>query len=139
MPYSVLADLEKQYGSQNISKWADLNGNKSGGEIAARVAWAIEQADAYIDDHLRYGPYAIPFDDPPPTRIKFMSARMAGVMLYESRGVTDFDADGNAQDQLMWQRKTVDKDIREIMSRRIRFDLEETSASYPQVITGEDS
>lgn len=135
MPYSIRADLEAQYGSANVSTWADLNSNKNGTEIAARVAWAIAKADAYLDDRLRFGPYAVPFAGPP-LRVRDMSATLAGTYLYDSRGVTDYDADGKAQDQLQWQRKSVDRDIRDILTRRLRLDLEETSAPVPRVIDG---
>jgi phage gp36-like protein len=136
MPYSVRADIEAQYGQSNVEKWADLDGLRRTATIDARIAWAIENADSYIDDRLREGPYVLPFASTP-TRIKFMSARLAGVMLYESRGAVDFDADGKAQDQLRWQRSSVDRDIRDILSRRLRLDAEQAAVQYPQVVQDE--
>ena len=43
-----------------------------------------------------------------------MCAGMAGVRLYEARGTIDYDADGQAQHALHWQKRQSKRMMREI-------------------------
>lgn len=135
--YSADSDVEAIYGSTNVDKWADLNNNEDAGEITARKLWAREQAYARVNARLLHGPYEIPFDSPAPTLVVRMEAALAGVYLYQSRGVTDFDADGRAVDQLAHERKQFDVDVRDILTRRLRLDVTENAVTHPQVVPDE--
>lgn len=92
MSYAVRADLDQIFGTNNVETWADLDNDESAVKIAARVTAAIVVADEYIDSFMRDGPYVIPLvdsADATPTLIRDASAKIAGVRLYEARGVED--------------------------------------------------
>lgn len=123
MAYQTRADVEAVYGVDNVAKWADLNGNKVDSEITSRISSAIADADAMIDDKLRGGPYkTLPFS-PVPLIIKRAAALLAGVILYESRGVTEFNVETNEpQHRLLWSVREVDRIIKGVRSGLIRLD-----------------
>lgn len=117
MAYAIRADIEAIYGADNVEKWADLNGNEVPGEITARIAVSIAKAEEEINNRLRYSAYTVPWTVAP-VGIVTMAATFAGFWLYESRGITDFDADGEAADQLGHKRKQFDMRIRDILGGR---------------------
>lgn len=133
MPYSTRADVEAQYGVDNISQWADLNNNQNAGEITARIVQAIVEADNEIDSRTRLGPYPIPWVAPP-VGIVSMSALYAGIWLYTSRGVVDYDGKGNARDQLTFQRQEFDRRVRDILAGRYQPEsIPDTIKTFPEV------
>ncbi len=120
--YCVRADVESVFGHHNIQKWADIENHGNGAHIGGRIARAIEAATAEIDDRLRGGPYLVPIATVP-TTIRQLAARLAGVWLYESRGIEDFDeATGRAIHRLAWHREHVDRVLKEIMAGGRRLD-----------------
>lgn len=137
MSYCTREDIDREYGRTNVDKWADLENTESGDDIDDRVDWAIALGDVEIDDRLRDGPYAIPFTSPP-RRIVRLCAIWAGLMLYQSRGSTDFDADGNAQDQYQHQRRYFDESLKKIHGGLYKFEDDDRPAVFPQVVTDED-
>ncbi len=135
MAYCIRADVEKQYGVDNVAKWADLNNNDVAAEITAQIIAAIVEADNEIDSRLRLGPYVIPFVIPP-VGIVSLSAEYAGFWLYSQRGVSDFDAEGGAQDQLQHQRNHFEKTIRDILAGRyLPEDYPIAVKTFPEVYT----
>lgn len=141
MAYSVRADIETVYGKIEVAKWADLDGDGVADDIASRITNAITRADAQIDDTLRGGPYTVPFTTVPQI-IADISAKLAGVLLYEPRGVRDFDPDTDRpQHRLHWQRRSVENDLQSIKNGRMRLSVAatvHTDVSYPQAVTVED-
>ena len=131
--YSGSADVEAQYGIDNVSKWEDINNNENAAEITARITFAIVEADDMIDSMLRGGPYTIPWTSPP-VGIVSLSAMYAGVWLYSARGVTDYDSEGKAVDQLQHHRKLFSERIRDILAGRYQPEAYPTVVkSYPEV------
>jgi phage gp36-like protein len=131
--YAESKDIELIFGRSNVRKWADVENTESAYEIDQRICWALSEARAYIDDRLRGGRYTIPFTDPP-TRIVSMSARYAGVLLYDSRGITDMSEDGKPKHQLSAHRDMVEKFLDQILSGKIRLDTDSDAITYPQVV-----
>ena len=87
MPYSSRANIETLFGVANVEQWADLDNDRCGSKIRARINEAIIQADEEVDMALRDGPYdELPLD-PVPEYIKKIAATLAGVNLFEARGV----------------------------------------------------
>ena len=125
MTYSADSDLELAFGASNVQKWADLDGGGVPDTIDARKLWAREQAYAEINAKLQDSIYQFPLPDQGadgyPSLLIRMEAYLAGVLLYESRGVTDVGEDGKAQHQLMWHRQAVDRFIRDIWARRLKL------------------
>lgn len=119
-PYCVREDVENVYGKTNVIKWADLDGDRESSLIGARISTMIGLADNEINCRLRAGAYKIPFTLVPYERVLVdLSARLAGVVLYECRGPTNADSDRN---KVQWHRKRVEETIDGLMSRRYRFD-----------------
>jgi hypothetical protein len=128
MAYCVQSDLELVWGSNNISKWADANNNANAGEISARIAWAIEAADADINDRLRRTWHDLPFSTIP-FRIKNLSARLAGIKLYKSpRGLTDGDETNEVMNNEM---ESCENELCNIIAGILKLDVEVTSSYHP--------
>lgn len=92
MSYCTRTDIERQFGPSNVSTWSDLENKGNALHVIERVVEAIVYAEEYINGVLLGGPYSVPFIDVPEI-IKRLAATFAGIWLYESRGVTDFDND----------------------------------------------
>jgi len=120
--YCTRQDIEDVFGPHNVRKWADIENNGDGAHIGGRIAKAIEVAKNEIDDRLRGGYYTVPFASTPET-IRQLAAHYAGVWLYESRGIEDFDQlTGAAIHRLSWHRDHVDRVLRQIMKGERRLD-----------------
>lgn len=132
--YAIRTDIEKVFGKDNVKKWASISGNGSADEITSRIAWALENATALINDRLYGGPYDIPFVATLPTQIVNQCATMAGVMLYEARGVADSEDSNEGSHKLRNHRKNFSAFIKGILAGQIRFPALATSISYPKAI-----
>lgn len=123
MPYCTVTDLNNAFGSTNVTKWADVNNTQLQAEIDARIAWAIANADDYLNSKLRKSRYQFPLADDSdiPPILARMSAYYAGVLLYDSRGVTDIGPDGKSVHALTPQKNAVDEFIRDIHGRRLEL------------------
>lgn len=145
-PYCEREDLDKQFGAANVDKWANLSNDDDVDDIAAlieeRVDWAIRAADEDVDGKLRHGPYHVPFTEDSdgesvevPGEITRLSATLAGVKLYESRGITDTNPEtGQAVHKLMWHKRDAEKRLREIIAGTFRLDLPYKFTDYPRAI-----
>ncbi len=122
--YCVQADVEQIYGVSNVEIWADLDNNKFPTDITARIVAMITQAREYIDSKLKNGPYDIStFDATEPTMNR-ANALLAGVYLYENRGINDFDPEsGRSVHRLQWQKTEVEKTIKSILKGAVRLKL----------------
>lgn len=137
MAYCTRANIEAWFGKANVARWADLDNYGVTSDISARITAAITYADALIDARLLGGPYDIPFTSPPEL-IKQTSARLAGVWLYEGRGVQDVNSEtGAPEHRLKHHADAALKLLDDIRRGRFRFDLDEATA-IPEVITEDD-
>ena len=115
--YCVRSDVEAIFGTANVAVWADLNSNKIAAEITARISNAIDWATSEVNDLLRGGPYSLPVvstDGTVPKSIVDTAAMLAGVWLYESRGIVDYNSEGKAEHRLQHQRNRAYDNIRQI-------------------------
>lgn len=139
MSYCAKADIEAQFGPRNVEKWADIDNDGDADHIAARIAWAIATADGEIDDRLRGSFYYVPIVgyDGVPQAIKSMSVARAGVLLYDSRGIQDFDPDsGRALHRLEFFVKSFEVTVNGILSGRRKLNAVLTVTSRaPEVVT----
>jgi len=138
--YCTQDDMDLQWGSKNVRKWADLENTREAAGVQARVAWAIENASAQIDDRMRHGPYAFPLElgsgEEYPAALVRMTALLAGCMLYESRGITD--AASEQEHSLRWAEKKVDKWCRDVHARIVKLDLDLQTGEFPFVAEEDD-
>ena len=120
--YCARSDLDNIFGSENVRIWADLNNSGDSEEVDDRVDWAIAAASSKIDNRLAGGPYEVPFSETFPTEVVEMTARLAGVLLYEGRGVTDTNpVTGAPVNQVAVHKRLVDEFIQDIKAGRMRL------------------
>lgn len=136
--YSARVDVEQVFGAINIKKWADLDNAGDEDAIAQRIDATIADADAEIDARLRGSIARLPFAAPIDRCVMQLSARLAGVKLYEARGVQDFDeVTGAPQHRLTWHRREVERMLKDIRSGRIRL-KGSTYVATPQAVEDDD-
>jgi hypothetical protein len=90
--YSADEDIDNAYGSLNATAWAALNPDADAGEIAARKAWARDEAKILIDEALAAAGLTVPATAETFqffSSLRSIEAQLAGAILYQSRGVTD--------------------------------------------------
>jgi len=135
--YADRAAIENLFGKGNVRKWASLESTASRAAIAARIVSVLAEAVDVVNGKLSSGPYGVPFEDLPDTHsvIQRLTARIAGVLLYEARGVEDEQTeDSNASIKRHWQ-MAMDQ-IHEINKGGMRLvGLTPTYESVPEVIT----
>lgn len=106
MPYSTQADIESLFGVENVKQWSNLD-NAADEADTDRIAAAIVQADAEIDDIMRNSIYAVPLvgTQGTLTQITNISAKLAGCWLYRARGTNEVDEGGKPIDRMQAIRK----------------------------------
>lgn len=122
--YCTTDDLEQKWGATNLDKWADLDNDQDAVKMAARKAKAIEVASESVNDQLRGGPYVIPFSDAPATPILIVevACQLAGVWLYENRGVQDYNTeDGSPVHRLSWHKKDARKKLLQLKAGTVKI------------------
>lgn len=109
-------DIEQIFGTVAVSRWGDLNNNEDADEITARINYRISIADNYMRSTLGNGAWVMPLEgeDIPPI-LAYYTACLAGVLLYEGRGVQDYDARGFAQHQLSFHKKGVEDFVKGVL------------------------
>lgn len=123
--YCTREDVEMVYGAANVRKWADLDNDDDATVISDRISWACDLATAKLDDRLRDGPYTVPL----PVGEEFallsvvdVAARLAGVVLYENRGIVDMDPDGKPVHVLKHQAEYVNRWVAMVLAGQIRLE-----------------
>ena len=147
MAYCVRADIEGVFGVENVQTW----GNLEDGDIAlqpvldaitARITRAIADSQAEIDAKLLGGPYGIPFAEPVEIIVRMVCELLAGVALYEARGVQDYATvdpriEGGTErkpaHRLAWHRSRALQMLNELLTGRIQLNLTKTGTNLPEV------
>ena len=115
--YIDSGDINNVFGEDNVIRWSQLDNDVATADTN-RLTQAITFAEDHVTDRLRNGPYALPFTTCPET-VKNIMATLAGVWLYESRGLTDDNEEGN---KLQDKKVDAHRDIDLIMGRVIKLD-----------------
>lgn len=137
MSYCSQSDIEALFGAVNVRKWADLDNTEVEAPITARVATAIEYAQATINDRLRGGRYTIPLAEPPPTTIIDTAARLAGFWLYDARGSQDFnEVTGQPISRLLGHYRKAIQTLNDIRRGTVRLPIVGKKSS-PEVVPSE--
>jgi len=120
MGYCTAQDIYDVFLQTEVDSWVDPSGVLSSEQRAARLERAIAYATAEIDDALRGGPYVLPLTGTSTgsmVTITNIAATLAGVWLYEARGVVDFNPDTGAPNhRLTWKRTEARNVLRDIRS-----------------------
>ena len=101
--YCTTDDIANAYGTTNRDDWADLENTEVSATMTARINWAIGVAGDDIDSITLTQYNRVPIvneSDTVPTFIRDLAAILAGVKLYESRGIEDVDKQGDGRHRL---------------------------------------
>jgi phage gp36-like protein len=131
MAYATRADVEQVYGADNVRKWADLDNRGSTADVDARVLWALNLATARMNAHLLGGVYTVPFVTPYDLLVIDANARLAGLLLYQARGITD----ETVSDVLRRSRDEYFRVVRSIRSGRLTLAGLTAANSHPAAAT----
>lgn len=136
MTYCTREDIELTFGAENTKKWADMDNTNDDAFIEMRIDRAIESAEAQINTLLGSKGYVVPVVDDIPIILRDITAKLAGIILYEARGISAWDeVTGRARDALAFHRKQVNDWIRGFRSGLIVFStLDRTTTSAPGVV-----
>ena len=107
--YTDKTTLELVFGTQNIKRWADLDGDENLEKINARVAYVCEVASAELEAIFRQKRYELPL--PETFVVKDLATRLAGLKLHDARKVIDGDS---TPDTLSLVRQEVQNTIEKI-------------------------
>lgn len=136
--YCARSDVEGIFGTDNVTKWADVDEDENAATITARITTAIGVATNDVDVRLRGGPYTIPFSEVD-LLVRDVTARLAGVWLYESRGIEDFNPQtGQAIHLLSWHRSHAYKTLKEIKTQKLRLGIDAATEDMPVVVGSAD-
>jgi phage gp36-like protein len=123
MSYCTRTDVEDIFGVENIKVWADLDNDGDAEKILARITRAISWASERVDAAFRHGRYELPLvndEGKTPLLIVDITSNLAGVWLYENRGVIDFDPNtGTVVHRLIHNKKRAEDMIRNIIVGRL--------------------
>lgn len=123
MAYAERPDIESIFGASNVETWANLENEVSGStdHVNNRITSALAYAENFIERRLKVGPYAIPLS-PVDSIVTDIAARLAGLWLYEGRGVQDWDQEtGRPAHKLQWHRVYVEEKLRMILAGQIQL------------------
>lgn len=136
--YADRDDIEDVFGNSNTAIWADLDNDADSTKITARIDKALAFADAKINSYLASSIYTIPFTSPDPLIID-LAAKLAGLWLYENRGIKDTTEDGKALHRFTWIRTEVDATLKRLKHGWITL-VNETpvGTSIPEAEVSED-
>lgn len=136
--YTDSTKIEAMYGVENVHQWLGIDESDEAVDWALRMYRFIESVEQQIDDTLRGGPCTVPFEAPIPTAIIDAATALAGVRMYESRGVVDMNAEtGAPQHRLAYQKKHAMNDLARIRNGSLRLTVED-SVRYPAVICDDE-
>jgi hypothetical protein len=124
--YCAQTDIEKVYGANNVSKWADIDLDADAGTKSDRITEAIDVASEEIDDALRLLGVRIPAATAAgatPTTVRHLAAVLAGLWLYEARGAEDYNRDGTIRHGHAWRREWADNYLNMIVTGKRKLDM----------------
>ncbi len=127
MSWIVRSNIEDTFGKSNVAKWADLDGNKVEDDITTHINRSITVIEALVNDTLRHSiiDISVVADADMPDTLVEIGATLAGVWLYQSRGVADFnEVTGDPTHRLIWQKRDAEARLRKVQTGEIRVDLD---------------
>ncbi len=92
--YIGQTDIEDVFGQDNVAKWSQLDNDVNTADTS-RITKSITYAEETVNDRFRNSRYAVPFTGTISEKIKEWCAKLAGIWLYENRGIRDTNTEGN--------------------------------------------
>ena len=135
LPWTSRSELDNLFGRSNITTWADLENEEDATQIRQRVRWAVDEATAEARERLST---LVNMESltVAPRSLRLTVTRLAGVLLYESRGIKD-SAEEDGKNRLQVHKTAVDRYFREIAAGRRILTLD--TSSVPAVIKDVDT
>ncbi len=124
--YIDQSDIKNVFGEDNIVKWSNLDNDGSTADTN-RIQKGIDWAETYTENRFRNGRYAVPFSSAP-EQLQDIMAKLAGIWLYESRGLTDENTEGN---KLADMRVKVDDEISLILNGARKLSIAHARSDMP--------
>jgi phage gp36-like protein len=98
--YAAQGDIEDRFGVANVAAWSQTGGAAAANGLpladVGRIQRSLDASDAEIDGLMQDGPYIVPLAAGADAAIVTnWSATLAGVWLYQTRGLRDDTRDGN--------------------------------------------
>ena len=135
--YTDSTKIEAQFGVENVHKWLGIDDTDEAVDYALRMYALIAAAESQIDDLLRRSTLTVPFTTTIPSVVSDVATALAGVRMYESRGVTDFNPEtGVPQHRLHYQKKEAEKKLAIMCTGQLRVAGDE-GVRYPAIVEDE--
>lgn len=139
--YIVQADIESVFGTANVARWSQLAPTSETADTA-RIATAIAYAEGVVESRFYMGRYAVPLTGTAAAlaQVKDWCAKIAGVWLYESRGMNDTvenqDGEQVPVNRISPHRRAALKEIDEVVAgtRKLALSANGTGPSAPVVV-----
>lgn len=135
LAWTSRTELYNMFGQTNVRHWADLENDSADADIDERINWAVDEATEDARARLTDSPVDLPNIGNAPRVLRIAVTRLAGVLLYESRGVKD-TASEDGTHRLTYHKKEADKFFRRVQAGVLRIDT--GSTSYPVVQTNDE-
>jgi len=138
LAWTSSSELYAMFGRTNVRKWADLENIANEDDISLRLQWAIDEATEEARMQLTDSPVDLPNMVSAPRPLRIAVTRLAGVFLYEARGIKD-TSDEEGKHRLSSHKKAAQTFFQRVQAGQLRIDA--GSTSYPVVSddTDEDS
>jgi len=122
--YCTISDIQNIFGIANTLAWSDIE--NTGSLNSTRNTQAIAVAGDRIDDVARVLNYKIPLADvsgSTPTSVTDIAATIAGIWLYNPRGLQDYDPkSGDYTHRLMLMERWYKEWLEDLRTQRIKID-----------------
>ena len=133
--YIAQSDIESCFGATNIARWSNLD-NVTVTADTARISIAIAVAEDHVENRFRDGKYLLPFVSRGGIlyKVKDWCSKLAGIWLYEHRGLSDENEEGNLLEAM---RKNVEKEMDKYLAGEATLNAELAeagSAGAPVVV-----
>lgn len=126
-------EMEFMFGVENLKQWADLENNQSAADISERIQWAVDEATADARERLMDSPVNLAAMSEAPRTLRVATTRLAGVLLYESRGVKDAEAE-NGKHKLSYHQERADKYFQKVIAGTTRIQGVDGATTIPGIV-----
>lgn len=135
--YTNSTIIERMYGVDNLHLWLSIDRGDQAVDYAMRAAQFIDEAETQIDAGLGRSYFdgdglEGDFSDGVPKMITMLATMLAGVLMYEAAGITQYDSTTNqVQHRLRWQRKKVEDTLKQLRNGVLRITGGISQPNYP--------
>jgi len=136
LAWTSRSEIELMFGRESVSQWADLDSTQDADLISERIQWAVDHATDDARTRLTGSPVNLSKLTDAPLKLRLETTRLAGVILYESRGVVD-TSDEEGRHRLKYHQDRANQFFQRVRAGLIRLTPQTTNA--PGVITDTDT